>query len=127
MPDIKSLQQARSELPGSAINASKIDSHVVGSAELGIAAPLIHKGTQIATRFLQKGSMCKITHTGSRLVLNPAFAAGGTPLVFLKLRAAGGTLAEIVTPSHTGGTVRITSPAGKGTYTADYLVIDPSV
>jgi len=99
-----------------------------GSPDLGTSNPLIHKGTQLATRFLQKGSRAAVTRTGTLLHFSPAFS--GTPLVFLKARGAialvGGSIQSplMKNVSRSGGTIGL---AGAGTLVVDYLAIDPSV
>jgi len=116
MADIRSVESQRAEF------------RRWGSPDLGTVGPLLHLGTQIATRFIQKGSRAAVTRTGTMLHFSPNFS--GTPLVFLKARGAivvnAGT---IQTPlmkniNRAGGTIGL---AGAGTLVVDYFAIDPSV
>ena len=126
--ETKSYQQIRAEIPGSALQARMISKdYTLGSAQLGSVAPLIHRGTQIATRLIQTGSRAAVTATGTNLHFSPSFS--GTPCVFLSPRGAAGTTLAAVNVSlmkninRSGGTITLDR---KGTLVVDYLAWDPA-
>lgn len=112
MPDIRSIESQRSEF------------RPWGSPDLGTSAPLIHKGTQIASRLMQKGSRNAVTATGTVLHFARTFDAPGTPIAFLNVRVATGTIhsALMKNINRSGGTVRLVAA---GTKVVDFLAWMP--
>ena len=90
MPNIKSISQARAELPGSTVqyghlagtpvHTANIADHQVGSAKVIQGSVLLYKGTMISTKVIQSGTMNLFCTRRWRL-FSPTFAPLGTPRV----------------------------------------------